>query len=411
MIARLARRFAGPSAWMGGSEVAVRAANFAIQLILIRCLRPALFGDYIYAFSLFAIIVPLLSLGLLEAFVREGAAAGPRMPEVLSEFFSLRLATALASAAVVAAVAAFQGRLAGVFFGVGIFVLLRSLIQFLGSAFRAAENMSREFALRLGDGALLVATTAGVCVVGAGLPGFVAGLVAAAAVYLAGTIAVFRRRHPGFRWRWHSGAIRRLARSLPLGIPALVGILVLRTDVVMVRRMTGDAAATGLLGAVVNLLLAGALIPGFVCSAIFPALSRRREELAGRTALVARAVAIFAAGGAALAAVLWIGAPLWIRIVCGHDYASASQTLRRLSPVLVVLSPAVFLATVLAAVNDLRALLALAIFPFVVVVAGNIWAIPRLGEPGMAAISLAAQGLSLVIGTLGCLKHTKISIK
>jgi O-antigen/teichoic acid export membrane protein len=331
---------------MGMAESAARFGNVLLQVLLVRALDPARYGVFAYAYSLFLVVIPLTSLGIAEAFIREGAIRGERIGAVLSEHFSLRALSAGVAAAVIVAVSTAGGADSPVILAVGAYLLFRSLTSFLATMFRAREVIWKEFALRSVETAVIVAVGAAALALRWSLPRVVWALAAAGAACLAIAVVGFRTLLPDFAWRLPKRAIRRISAAAPYGLPAVAGGWLLRIDVVFFERMGGDAARTGYFASAVNLVLGAALVPVIAAAAVYPTLARRG---AGRGEGVGRLLAAFAAVGAVMSVALWASAVPVVRIAYGAGYAPASRWLAAAAPFLAFLSPAIFAATVLAA--------------------------------------------------------------
>ena len=385
------RRHASSVFWLGLAEVAVRAGNVVLQFLLARALGRAQYGIFAYAFSIAMIVVPAGGIGLLEAFVRRGASEKEGVGAALAEFFPLRAASAAATLALIAAVSLAQRQDASIVLVVGLFALFRALTAFLAAAFRAAEVIWKEFALRCGEAAALLAVVFASMRFRPDLASLSLTLAGAAAVFFVLTLGVFRRVFPALTWTWPRSWVSAAARAAPLGLPALTGILLLRTDVVLIRRLTGDSAATADYAAAVNLVLGAGLVPVTISAALFPALSRRRLE-GGRELGAAILGFLFLGGGLAL--LLEAGAGRIVRLAYGAEFASAARTVASLSPFLLFFAPTVFAATVLASRNAAGLLLVLALAPFGLKIAADLVLLP--GRPGLGpASSTAVQALML----------------
>ena len=392
------RRHASSVFWLGLAEAAVRGGNVVLQFLLARSLGRPQYGVFAYAFSLAMIVVPACGIGLLEAFVRRGASGGGGVAPALAEFFPLRAASAAATVAVIAAVAAAQGSDRAVVFAVGLFALFRALTAFLAAAFRAAEVIWKEFALRCGEAAALLAAVFATMALHPPLLPVSGILAAAAAIFFLLTLAVFRRVFPQLEWSWPRSWLRSAVRAAPLGLPALTGSLLLRTDVVLIRRLTGDAAATADYAAAATLVLGVGLVPVTISAALFPALSRK--GLAGARELGAAIFGFLLLGGA-LALLLAGEAARLVRLAYGAQFDASAGTVASLAPFLVFLAPTVFSATVLASRNAAGSLAALALVPLALKIAADVVLLPA-GLGRVPASSTAMQALML-LGSVGFL--------
>ncbi len=382
-------RHASSVFWLGLAEAAVRGGNVVLQFLLARALGRQQYGIFAYAFSLAMIVVPAGGIGLLEAFVRKGASAGEGVIPALSEFFPLRAASAAATLLLLAAVAVAQRTDSAVVFVVGLFALFRALTAFLAAAFRAADVIWKEFALRSAEAAGLLAVVFASMRFRPGLVSVSATLAVAAAAFFALTLVVFRRVFPGFRWKWPPGWLSAAVRAAPLGLPALAGVLLLRTDVVLIRRLTGDAAATADYAAAATLVLGVGLVPVTIAAALFPALSRR--SLLGRREIGASLLGFLGLGGG-LALLVRLEGKRMVRLAYGPEFDSAAGIVAALSPFLVFLAPTVFAAAILASRNAAGRLFALALVPLLLKVGVDFLLLPG-GIRRLPASSTAVQAV------------------
>jgi O-antigen/teichoic acid export membrane protein len=385
------RHHAASVFWLGLAEAAVRGGNVVLQFLLARALGRAQYGIFAYAFSLAMIVVPAGGVGLLEAFVRRGAAGKGGVVGALSEFFPLRTISAAVTFALLVATALAHKPDFAVVLAVGLFALFRALTAFLASAFRAAEVIWKEFALRCGEAAVLLAVTFASIRSRPSLVAISVTLAAAAALFLVLTLRVFRRVFPGLRWIWPRSWISTAVLAAPLGLPALMGILLLRTDVVLIRRLTRDASATADYAAAVNLVLGAGLIPATISAALFPALSRRRR--ASRPRLLLGAASGFLFLGGALALLLEAQAGRIVRLAYGAEFDSASAILAALSPFLVFLSPTIFIATVLASRRAVGSLVGLALVPLGLKLTADLWLLPG----GLALVPTSSTIIQAIV--------------
>ena len=367
------RRHASSVFWLGLAEAAVRGGNVVLQFLLARALGRQQYGVFAYAFSLAMIVVPAGGIGLLEAFVRKGASERRGIVPALSEFFPLRAVSAAATLGLLVAIAVAQRTDSAAVFVVGLFALFRALTAFLAAAFRAAEVIWKEFALRTGEAAGLLAVVFASMRFRPNLVSLSATLAGAAAVFFVLTLAVFRRMFPGFRWKWPGAWLSSAVRAAPLGLPAFAGVLLLRTDVVLIRRLTGDAAATADYAAAATLVLGVGLVPVTIAAALFPALSRR--SLTGRREIAASLLG-FLGLGAGLALLLRLGGQKMVRLAYGPEFDSAAGIVAALSPFLVFLAPTVFAAAILASRNAAGRLFALALVPLLLKVGADFLLLP-----------------------------------
>jgi O-antigen/teichoic acid export membrane protein len=391
-----ARRYAGSVFWMGMAEAAARAGNVFLQLLLVRALAPARYGVFAYAYSLFLVVIALTSLGITEAFVREGARARDRIGSVLSGFFALRALSGGVAAAIIAVVAATSGADGPVILAVGLFLLFRSMTAFLATTFRAREVIWKEFVVRLAEVLALVAVASVALALRWSLPTVVWSLAAAGAACLAAAIAAFRALMPGFSWSVPPGALRRIAAAAPYGLPAVAGGWLLRIDIAFFQQLGRDPEKTAFFAAAVTLVLAAGLVPAIASAALYPSLARGGERA---DALVGRMLLLFGLAGAGLAAVLRAAPVFLVRAAYGPRYLPSAPWVSALAPFLLFLCPAIFAATVLAARGRAALLCVLLLVPLAVQAIADFFLFPSRAA-AVVLVSIGLQAAVLVAGVI-----------
>ncbi len=383
--------------WLGLAEAAVRGGNVVLQFVLARALGRGAYGTFAYAYSLALLVVAAGGIGLLEAFVRRAAAADGTVAGELSTFFPLRAASAAATLVLLAVLALAHRAGFPVVLAIGIFVLFRALTAFLASSFRAVEVIWKEFALRCGEAAVLLIVVFGAIRLRPGLASISVVLAGASGTFLLLTVAAFRKVFPDLAWMWPRSWASTVLRAAPLGLPALIGALLLRTDVILIQRVGRSAAATADYAAAVNIVLGAGLLPATIAAALFPALSRRSRNL-GRNVILS-GIAGFVLLGGMLALVLAGGAKTLVRLAYGPEFASAAAVVSALSPFLLFLSPTIFAATLLASRNSVVPLAGLAIVPLALKIVVDLRLLPG-GLSSVAASSTILQAATFAVASL-----------
>ena len=392
-LARSLRRagpHAGPVFWMGMAEAAARIGNFLLQILLVRALAPVRYGVFAYAYSLFFLVIALTSLGVTEAFIREGSIGRERIGAVLSGFFSLRVLSAVVAAVIIAGVAAVSGADGPVIFAVGLFLLFRSVTAFLATVFRAREVIRKEFLLRLAETGAIVGVGAVALAMRWTLSTVVWTLAAAAGACMAAAIVAFRFRMPGFSWSLPAGAWRRMMGAAPYGLPAVAGGWLLRIDVAAFQKLGHDPERTAYFAAAVNLVLAAGLVPAIASAALYPALARGER---GTGVPLARALMLFSGAGIVLAALFRFEPDLLVRSAYGARYLPAAAWLAALAPFLLFLSPGIFASSVLAARGEAAAVCGVLLVPLAGNAASSLALFPSHPD-AVVPVTIAWQGLA-----------------
>jgi O-antigen/teichoic acid export membrane protein len=400
------RRLVGNVFWLGLAEGVPRFANFGIQLLLIRSFAPAVYGEFGYAYALFALFVPAMNLGLPELLVREGARHRGEITRIISRYASLKLFAAATFVLIIAGIAATERAVAGVLFWVGIYLLLRSITQFLAATFRALERMSGEFIVRMAEAIFVFLVCLALSTARLPLTRFVAWLAAAAAVAVAVVFVRFRQIFPGFAWRFDArDAAGILRQAIPFGLAAFLVQMYLRIDVVMLRQLLHDAVQVGYYASAVSFLLGVAIGPTIVVWALFPVLSRRYRDLPRRRAGVYAGAALFAVLGGVLAVTLAILVRPFVLYVFGARYLPAAPIATALAPALIFLSANLYLGIVVAALNGQRDLVWITASSAALKLTANFWVIPVAGALGAARVTVLVEAVATVFYLFVLRKH------
>jgi O-antigen/teichoic acid export membrane protein len=177
-------------------------------------------------------------------------------------------------------------------------------------------------------------------------------------------------------------------------VAALLGFLVLRSDIVLLNAMRGSAE-TGLYSVAVRPTDFLLLLPAVAGTLLFPRIAARGDRESARfTATVARHVTLFmAAACACLAAVAWWAIPA----VFGAEYRASVVPLWILLPGVGCMAIEGILANDLGGRDYPPAIIGIWAVLLLTNVGLNLWWIPYLGMTGAAAASTVAYGLSLVL--------------
>lgn len=376
---------------------------FATGILVTRHLGPADTGILGNALALAAVLGGLCDLGL-DSIVRMQVIKNPAgRSTILGTAFGLRLLAAPVAFGVFAAALAGgpPGTTGALIAGVG-FTLLAPATLIFDSWFQSQTQArysvwGQTAALFLG-----AALRAAGVFAGASLAwfGWVAGLEALAVGAL--LLLVYRCSGENPRaWRFAPSAARSLlTQSWSLALTNLAILLYTRIDVVLLSHLR-DAHETGLYAAAVRLTEVGYILPMILVNTLFPLLTRQHaEDQAAFRLTLRRLLAVVAWAGVATAATLALGAPLWIRLLYGADFAGATPALTLGAWTCIVAGLGAVRAQWLLLHGlqhyglyyvGLGALLNLAL---------NAWLIPRHGAAGAAGASLATQTFIVFIAPL-----------
>lgn len=328
----LATPQAGPAAIRGG---VLRVSGYVIgglmsavsAAFLLRHLGRTVFGFYITAQSLIAIVDGVSDLGLTAMGVKELSLRERASRAVFARnLLGLRIAVTVVGIFVMIGFGAIVGYRTIIVEGVaiaGVGLLLQCAQASLAISLMSRLRLGWVTAIELMRQLILMTLIIGLVIAGAGMLPFLATTIPATGAALLLTAWLVHGDvpiTPAFDAKeWRS----MLAVILPYSAAVAASAIYFRMAVIVVS-LTASAAALGDFGAAFRVTEAIIVIPGLVAAVAFPIFARAARDDRDRLGYAVRRVfqvnlllAIWAALGIA------IGAPLAIRILAGPSYAGA----------------------------------------------------------------------------------------
>ncbi len=373
------------------------AFSLGITLLLARHLGVGDYGSFVVVLMLIGLAGLVADLGTQTVLVRDATAdSSPDVRAAAGLRLALGLASSLVALGVAAAVYGAEGRVL-----VGVAIALPTIVLNASAGTAAALLQAR---LRLDLIALVEACSQTISlmaigvlvVVGASFDLVVVATVVTAAVH-ATFLSSYARGRGRLLPRVDVASWRRLLRAaLPVGGSVLVATVYFRVDALIVAALRGPAAA-GIYGIAYRPVEAlGGFPPLFVAS-VFPVLVlavAAQDEERLRT-LLQRSGRILA-GAAIPTALLGIAlAPLVVRILGGHAYATAATPMRLLLAGLPLLALNGLLGAAMVALHRQRDALVLNATLLGFNVALNLVVVPRYGATGAATAATVSELLLL----------------
>jgi O-antigen/teichoic acid export membrane protein len=369
-------------------------AGVAAQAVLARRLGNAIFGDYVAAFSLVAIVTVLDRLARDEYVVREGVRDHRRLEGLVADVLGLKLVTGTLVVALTVALSAILGfprAAAEAALLLAVMAGASAVAEPFRSGLQAIERLEVAAAISIVNA--IVSATGVVVLVEAGQ-----GLVTAIAFSTLVTIAMIPvswmalRRRLRIRVRVSPRRMLRLAReSFAFTVAGVLTVATGYVDALVIQGMLGRDA-TGLYGAAYRIIVVLGWIPLVFQTSMYRSISylahRSREEFGPfveRWAAVMCLVALpIAAGGQV------VGGRLVV-LVFGSHFGPAVPAFKILLLSLPLAFPAVLLGT--AVVVDERPQAAAWIFAgaFTGNLAANLALVPSLGIQASAWITVATE--------------------
>lgn len=267
------------------AKVASRATGLFLTAALARHLGEQDYGKYNLASSFAAMFAVIGKMGVHQIVLRDVAGRRELGPHHMGTGTTLLVVQSLAMCVVVWLAALLLGYEGERLFGIMIMAVAISGISFeaLGHAIvEAHERMHIEAALILARQAVWILLAVVGLTFGQGYHYFLISLLVTSIVMVVAGYAVIRRRFFTFRLSWDTATARSLmAAGLPLALSAMLVDLYLRTDVIMLDRMT-DAATVGHYSAAFRLITSVTFLANSFYTVVFPVFSRMEVQSSER---------------------------------------------------------------------------------------------------------------------------------
>src|SRR4051794_34325490 len=373
-------------------EAVAKLGSLAFYVVLARELGSSDYGAFMFALALTGALLIGAGFGTDELIARQVARERGDAGRFLSDVIALKSVTALALLAVAMGVVVIGGysgatKLATLFIGVG--VAAEVMAKSWGAIFQAHER------LELVSAGLIVqrVLTAGVGIavlVGGG------GLVAAALVYMGGALGgllavegMWRR----FTWALRpqptrSGAFELLRGGLPIGVAALLWVLLLKVDVLMLSFLTNNHEV-GLYSSASRLIEGTQFVAWAFNAAMLPWIARTTGPALMRGYMLGLKLLACVLAPVALTVACFAG-PI-IALLYGNEFDGAATPLALLAPTMLLYGLQSFSGTLLIARDAPGVLVRVAGGVAFQNIACNTVAIPLWGADGAAGVALSSS--------------------
>jgi O-antigen/teichoic acid export membrane protein len=328
----------------------VRILAFVASVTVIRAVGPSDFGTFVFGLTLAMVFALCVNFGVDDWLVREIARAPEDADELVGHAALLRLA-----AVPVGLVGALSLGLTGhtswlLIIWLAAYGVLHSYVLLVCAVFRGRGRQRVQAILLSTQMALIAAASIAASWLTGSVVLVAAGYAGASALTLAIGHGLLLRERVRPRYQWRPDVWAHLLRTgLPFWL-TLQGLLVLDRLAIVSVAVLCDATTLGWFGVDYNLVLALTNVPFAAVAAVFPLLARTAERspaMLGR--MVSDLIRYTTMLGLALAASLYVLAPLLIPTVFGASYEASVPALRLLS----LSVPALFLTVLL--INVLEA--------------------------------------------------------
>lgn len=374
------------------------------------------YGNYMYVITLAIIFGSLADWGTMTIGVREAAKNRERQGRLLANLFCLRLILTF-SAALLMALAAFllPLQMADQLL-VRQAILIGTLILIL-FATKASFGIVFQTNLRMEKLAVADITASGLILVFSWL--FIRQqlglLTLVSAVILANLVAVMiawllAKQVVSFDFRLDKVFIKQLIKeSLPMGAILLMFTADNKIDTVMLGSIKGSGAVGiyAIAYRIYDVLILGA---AYLMNSLLPVISRCQEKKKLRQ-IYQRVFDVLLVMGLGLMVVLWILAPLMVRILTQQRFLEFTDSVL----VLRILSLALFLAYfnhltgyTIVALGKQRPYFFIALVSLVFNIIANSMIIPRFSYSGAATVTILTEAIVLVMTTVFVYRLIKV---
>jgi polysaccharide transporter, PST family len=373
-----------------------KAIRLLLALVAARILGDAVFGRYLYASTLAAVLALGIDLGLHTWVVR--ALARDRVRAAVIIWSALRVragviplfVVALALAAVVAPT--HDERVAmGL---LGLAALGNTFVDFACSVLRGFERLRDEGLLNICRAMLMVGGGLGALACWRSLISLSVGLLAGAvaASIWAGWLLRRDRLLPRCTAASYDPVLGRkaLRQALPMWLATVLSLLYFKGDVFVLRHYCGDAVV-GEYSVAYKVFEGLMVFPTVVFSAALAPLARANDDPGRRRRWELSLAGAMLAIGAVLGAIVYAACPWIVVTVFGTAFEGAEPALRILTAAVPVIFLNYALTMFLIARNLERRKLLFATVMLVVNVAANLLLIPGRGGVGAALATLITE--------------------
>ncbi|MFN2431246.1 MAG: flippase [Gemmatimonadota bacterium] len=375
---------------------------FGLFVLAARELGDATFGLFSYALAFVFLFDYLADFGVSDIVIRELARAPREAPRYLANLLGYRTLLGLAVyGAILLAIHVVNDdpravRLVAI---LGLGFVLRPLLLTGRCFFRAFERWDLDAAVLTLD-RLLLLLAGGTVVVVTRSPEALAWTFVAVRLVLAGVNLVLLRPlvrlgRPRLEWPFLM-SLQRQALAIG-GFQVVIGAATY-VDAIMLE-FWRPYEEIGWYSAAYRIYLGAAMLPATLLGVFAPRLARlfTTESPRAHQALAASVARFAWPAGVGLALLAAVGAPSWVHLAYGAEYAPAALPLAILGAGLLAVSASIFFNVVLISIDRQNRAFGIALAGLALNVAVNLVVIPRWGFVGAAAATLLSELLIVAL--------------
>lgn len=375
------------------------ASGFVVLLAVARVLSVEDFGRYASVSALAGAVAALTYFGVQQVMIREMVCDRSLAARVAGRAVVLRLALAAVAAVGLAVAGYFSDYGPALYLALGLafgLEVCRSFTMLGCAVFQAHERMGYEPPLSVVAGLAAMAGVGAALWLGGGVPGVLAGLLAAAVLHMALTWRVaVRLTRPSLAVDWPGLRAMFLASSV-VGLGVFFQQNLFRAGALSLSWWAGLSAVADF-QAPHEFLLKLEILPQALMLAVFPALARLAPVDPAAAAGLYRLIFRYALQVMALPSILlaFYAEPACV-LLFGEKYAGAAPVMRILALSLAPLALDMLVNNLLVAIGRQRYALYYAAAALVLAFGVNAFVVPRYGALGAAWVALGSYGWLLV---------------
>lgn len=390
------------ASWLLAANSIVKLITFFYTILLARYLGPSDYGLYIYALTIFGIIMAVSDLGLARYLTRELSKETSKITTFPVQILLVSTISSLIFLLISSTLfLLFDPQKIRVFVTLIMLfaVIPNTQILIIQSIFTANEKMKLVAISMLGLS--IASSILGIFVIFSGAKILTLALSFAIShiLILGVNFYLIKKQHLNFNikidFNFYKTAIKN---SLPYAVLTLIGLLYFRVDVILLSIFKNNAV-TGYYGAAFRFLDAVHFIPLAISTAIFPLMSRLHYNSVGELKnIYFKTTSILFVLSIPITFIFFFGAEFLINLLYGPSFNQSIPVLR----ILAFTIPFMFLHVpgshlLFASEQYLNQVLALSIVTVVFNITGNLMLIPKYGQLAASWVTVASEVLSFLL--------------
>ncbi len=383
--------------WLLGGEATGRLIRAAIVIAAARILGAAEYGVFAYAMAIAGFLTIFADIGLSSVLTRESVKAPELRQKYFATAFSIKIVLVFLNILLVLFVAPWLTKIEAakpLLPIIALIIVFDTLREFGFGLNRAMERMEREAVIKVITNLAIVIFGFTFLLQFQSARGLAFAYMIGSGIGFLATVWLLRAFARDLSKIDKSLIKPILATAWPIGLLAVLGAIMINTDMVMLGWWL-DSTRVGYYAAAQKIVQLFYVVPALLASAAFPIFTRltqfnpdRFKQVMEKMAAAAFAVALpLAIGGVLLSSQL-------ITLLYGAEYAPASLTFAILITTLLIVFPSVIITNGLFAFNEQRQ------FAFYVAIGAlsnaffNYLLIPSYGIEGAAVATIGSQILA-----------------